>query len=141
MINSPKNSLMSWMKHILTLRTERDGKEMTFYLAKTLDNIKMYGPIPDLSSNPKNVEEYVITEEENEWLLENLVDIINLKCDTLLDDGDYDFFDVEKCKVLLDLISNLPEGFVPKKHGEMIRVLKEFTSQAIEYNTGIAIEL
>lgn len=114
---------------------------MTVYLSKTLENIKKYGPIPDLSGEPQKVEEYVYDEEEGYWLLENLVDAINARCDTLLDDGDYDFFDVEKCKVLVELIDELPKGSVPKKYEKMVSDLRSLALRAVSYNTGIGIEL
>ena len=114
---------------------------MTFYLAKTLNNIKKYGPVPDLSGEPEKVEEYNISEEENEWLLDNLVDEINARCNSLLDDGDYDYFDVEMCHALIELLEDLPKDFVPEKYESMIATLKEYAKRAIGYKTGIAIEL
>ncbi len=114
---------------------------MTLYLAKSLENIRMYGPIPDLGGQPEKVEEYNFGEEENEWLLNNLVDTINARCDSLLDDGDYDFFDVQKCNQLLEVLEELPENFVPEEYSELIRVLREYCIKAISNHTGIAIEL
>ncbi len=32
----------------------------------------------------------------NEWMLEHFIDRLNAECDTLLDNGDYDYLDCEK---------------------------------------------
>ena len=114
---------------------------MKFYLAKTLEKIKYYGPIPNLSCEPDKVEEYSFDEEENEWLLDNLVDMINFQCGTLLDDGDVDFFNVEQCKALINLIEDLNDDLIPVKYRRTINILKDYATRAVSYNTGIAIDL
>ena len=115
---------------------------MRFYLAKTLNNMKMYGPIPDLLVEPEErVESYIISEEEIDWILENMVYDINYHCGTNLDDGDYDFVNPDGCRELINYLDNLPKDFVPSKYKGMIEKLKEYAQRAIEYNTGIAIEL
>ncbi|MBO4462362.1 MAG: hypothetical protein J5749_05710 [Lachnospiraceae bacterium] len=115
---------------------------MRIYLAKTLEGIGMYGPIYDLGTGvPERVEEYVMSEEEQEWLLDNLVDSINATCDTLLDDGDYDYINADKCKDLVNMIDKLPESCVKNQFASALKVLRDYAIRAIEYNTGIAIEL
>ena len=114
---------------------------MTIQLAKTLEGIKMYGPIYDLGTGwPDKIEEYVV-EDRDDWFLENMVDRINATCETLLDDGDYDYISAEKCKKLVKMIDSLPDGFVPKPFDETILKLKDFAKKAVEYNTGISIEM
>ena len=101
----------------------------------------MYGPIYDLVTGRRDkVEEYVV-DDVNDWLLENMVDRINVACDTLLDNGDVDYISAERCKDLLDLISNLPDSFVPYDFNLAIDILKEYEERAIEYCTGISIEM
>ena len=70
-----------------------------------------------------------------------MIDKINETCDTMLDDGDYDYISCEKCSKLVDLIESLPDGFVPCEYKKVMFTLKEFAIRAIEYNTGIAIEM
>jgi len=114
---------------------------MKFQLAKTLEGLKMYGPIYDLSSGiPDKVEEYRI-EDINDWFLDNMVIKINSYCDTLLDDGDVDYIDAKRCKNLIEMIDDLPADFVPDEFTEAIKVLRSFAQRAIEYNTGIEIEM
>ncbi len=115
---------------------------MRIQLAKTLDGIGFYGPIYDLGTGvPDKVEEYVMEDNEHDWLLEKMIDRINAECDTLLDDGDYDFIDAGKCKRLIELVDNLPKDYVPEQYKRVVGVLKEYASRAIEYNTGMAIEM
>jgi len=115
---------------------------MRLYLAKTLEGLNMYGPIYDLGSGvPDKVEDCVLGYAEQEWFLDNLVDEINAACDTLLDDGDVDFFDVEKCNKLISTLSDIREIKVPEYCEYMIDKLREYAVDAINYNTGIAIEL
>lgn len=115
---------------------------MRFYLAKTLEGLSMYGPIYDLGSGvPDKVEDYALDFDEHEWLMTNLIDRINSTCDTLLDDGDVDFIAASKCENLIELLENLPDGFVPQKFQKTIWVLKDFATRAVGYDTGIAIEM
>lgn len=115
--------------------------EMKFQLAKTLEGIKMYGPIFDLGTGgPDKVEEYVI-DDVNDWFLDNMIDRINDVCGILLDDGDVDFIEAEKCKALIEMLNELTDDFIPKQFKEPINVLIEYAQRAIEYNTGIEIEM
>ena len=114
---------------------------MRFQLAKTLDGMKMYGPIYNFSTaDPDNIESYY-AEDVNDWFLDNMIIKINSYCDTCLDDGDIDYIDAKRCKNLIDMIDDLPSGFVPKEFTETIEVLKDFAQRAIEYDTGIEIEM
>lgn len=74
---------------------------MKFELFLTLENMHWYGYIPcpkdgDLSG----VEVYQL--EESDWPLPeaNFLEPVDALCDALLDYGDIDFFDVDKCKKL-----------------------------------------
>ncbi len=114
---------------------------MMFQLAKTIEGIKMYGPIYDLGTGwPDKIEEYR-TDDLNDWFLNNMVDKINAECATLLDDGDVDYIDAERCKNLVDLIESLPHNFIPIEHKKSMDVLLDYAHRAIEYNTGIEIEM
>jgi hypothetical protein len=115
---------------------------MRIYLAKTLAGISMYGPIYDLGTGgPDKVEEYVMEFEEHDWLLDHLIDRINSHCDTLLDDGDVDFIGAEKCANLIELIESLPRGYVPDNCQNVVKILLDYANRAIEYGTGIEIEM
>lgn len=115
---------------------------MELYLAKTLDEMKKYGPIFDLSMEPvERVETYSFGFEENEWLLRNVIDGINAACDTLLDDGDYDYIGADKCNALKEYLLKIDRSMIPSSCQKLVLKLIEFSDKAIEYGTGIAIDL
>ena len=114
---------------------------MRFQLAITFDGMKMYGSIYDFGTGLAGmVEEYVV-DDTNDWFLEHMIDKINATCDTLLDNGDFDYIDAEKCKELIKMINDFPNGFVPKEFEKVIDILLDYAHRAIEYNTGIEIEM
>ena len=114
---------------------------MRFQLAKTLDGMGMYGPVPNFSTaDPSNIETF-FADDVNDWFLDNMVIKINSYCDTCLDDGDIDYIDAKRCENLIDMIDELPSGFVPDEFTEAIDVLRDYAQRAIEYNTGIEIEM
>ena len=90
---------------------------------------------------PDKVEDYVMEYDEHDWLMDNLIDKINAACDTLLDDGDVDYISAKKCENLISLLEKLPDGYVPQKYVKVVSALKDFAARAIDYNTGIAIEM
>ena len=115
---------------------------MVIYLAKKLDDMKKYGPIYDLSMEPEDrVETYAFDVAENEWLLNTIVDSINAKCGTLLDDGDYDYISADKCSNLKEVLEEVDLNSVPDKNRLLVKKMLEYADRAIEYNTGMAIEL
>ena len=115
---------------------------MRIYVAKTLENMKKFGPIYDLTMESMDrVTSYTFGEDINEWFLEHYVDRINAECDTLLDDGDYDYFDYEKCKKLLGLLKGEDISSLPGEVQDVFKILKESASEVINNHTGIAIEM
>ncbi len=115
---------------------------MRVYVAKTLENMKKYGPVFDLSVESQDrVLSRTFGEDINEWMLEHFIDRLNAECDTLLDNGDYDYLDCEKCRKLLVLLSEEETQSLPDGIQEVFKILKEYASKAIENNTGIAIEM
>jgi hypothetical protein len=115
---------------------------MELYLAKTLENMKLYGPTYDLTMESEDrVESFKFGSGESEWLINNLVDMINAECNTLLDDGDYDFIDAHGCEILLKCLGKFNLANSSKEVEELIKKMKEFATRAVELNTGIAIDL
>lgn len=114
---------------------------MKLQLAKTLDGIGQFGSIYDLETcTADTVEEYVI-DDKDDWFLENMVDRINAACGTLLDYGDYDYIAADKCRDLIKTIDDLPDDFVPVDHEQLMLTLREYAARAIQYNTGLSIEM
>ena len=114
---------------------------MRFQLAKTLEGLKMYGPIYDFGTGgPEKVEEF-FAEDVDDWFLNNVIDKINAACETLLDDGDVDYISPEKCVSLIEVLDEIPDDVIPYELKRPISVLKEYAKRAIEYNTGVEIEM
>ncbi len=114
---------------------------MRFQLAKTLEGMGMYDPIYDFgTADPKNIESFYVPDVDD-WFLDNMVIKINSYCDTCLDDGDVDYIDAKRCKNLIEMIDDLPSDFVPDEFTEAIEVLRNYAQRAIEYNTGVEIEM
>ncbi len=115
---------------------------MTIRLAKTLDGMKMYDGVYDLCNEPiDRVEEYFIEENHLPYLLEHFVDQVNSECGTILDDGDYDFFNIEQCALLKTWINKELDAEVPEHIHTLYGVILGYIDRAILYNTGIAIDL
>lgn len=115
---------------------------MRIYVAKTLENMKKFGPVYDLSAeSPDRVSSHTFGEDINEWFLKHFIDRINAECDTLLDYGDYDYLDSKKCKNLLCLLNDEEIQSLPGGIQDAFEILKECASEAIANNTGIAIEM
>ena len=115
---------------------------MELYLAKTMENMKMYGPTYDLTMESEDrVELFKFGSKENDWLMNNLIDMINAECNTLLDDGDYDFIDAHGCENLLKCLGKVNLADASKEVTQLIRKMEEYATRAIELKTGIAIDL
>lgn len=115
---------------------------MKFELIKNPIGLEMYGDIPCL---PVDVDdktgERFIGEESDSWLLlEYFVRKIDSSCPNLLDYGDVDYFNRDKCKIIKRWLENIE----PTENARLIRlfdVLHDYTTRAIELNTGVVIEL
>lgn len=104
--------------------------------------MKKYGPTYDLSMEPDSrVEEIYFGDEQSTWFLDNMVDRVNAECETLLDDGDYDFFDYNACLKLKEVIVNQRKLGIPDFFQDAYKALLTYVERAIDYGTGIAIEL
>ena len=113
---------------------------MKVYLAKDLNNIPLYGDIPDLTvTESPIVESFSITDEEYSYLDKYFIDETNNVCNTLLDLGDYQYYSDNQCQLLLVWINNNESNCIELK--AFYDRLKDYLSYAIDNHTGIAIEL
>lgn len=121
---------------------------MIFVLYKTYENVEFnkFGCPIGIEPVEKNhaIEYYVL---ENDWddvdLFEDdqAIDEIAQRCDSLIGYGEDDYFNAEKCKIILSWIEErLCKPAVPR-YREMLEVLKDYCKRAIEYNTGVYIDL
>lgn len=114
---------------------------MKVYLAKSISNLPMYGDVPDLTQNNDSVETVEISEAECEFIDKLFVDQTNNLCGTALDIGDYQYYNTDMCKLLLEWVIRERDSdcMIPIKN--FLNTLEDYLRSAISNNTGIAIEL
>lgn len=128
------------MKH--TLRLRKGVKcNMKVYLAKSLSNLPMYGDVPDLTQEKNKVVSFEITEEEGNLIDDLFVDSTNELCGAALDLGDYQYYNASQCSLLLEWLYSVSdeERMIPLLN--FLNALEDYLQYAVDYNTGIAIEL
>lgn len=75
---------------------------MAFYLVKSLAHVNYYGNVPEpVLGHEDAFEEHVLNQSDIKALNVDFVDSVNDRCGTLLDLFDIDFFDANKCRVLV----------------------------------------
>ncbi len=117
---------------------------MKIVVYKTLKNIPYYGDIPDFPELPDiRVEFYRFYIEREYWeeFEKDFIFPVNDLCGTTLDIGDVDYIGVEYCGKLKFWIENKLAGSVSPYLEPVCRKLLEFTERALEYKTGVGIEL
>lgn len=121
---------------------------MKFVLFKTLEKYefnKLGWPIwvEPVENNP-TVEYYILENDFDDVDLffdDGAIVEIAEQCDSLISYGEDDYFNAEKCKILLRWIEErLLKPAVPR-YKEMLEVLKDYCQRAIELNTGVYIDL
>ena len=115
---------------------------MKFELIKKQEGLEMYDDIPCLPLDVTDeIGERFIGEESDSWLLlDEFVNKIDGICPNMLDYGDVDYFDRNKCVVLKKWLEENKDSNNPRLK-ELFEVLYRFVSQAIELNTGVVIGL
>lgn len=115
---------------------------MKFELIKTLKGIEMYDDVPCLPVElHESIGERYVGEEKDAWLLlDNFVRQIDDICPNLLDYGDVDYFDYNKCIIIKEWLEGNMDVPEPRLK-ELYKVLYSYISQAVELNTGVVIGL
>ena len=125
----------------LILNKKEGGNVMSFQLFLRLDGLNYYGDIPEIPEEPNEmVEEYFLSFEDIKMIL-NDIDSIDDYCNALLDYGDVEFFDCEKCKKLNEWIDRRVKDEIEPRYLEILKALETYCSRAIELNSGVVIEL
>lgn len=116
---------------------------MKIELINKLDGLTMYGDIPCLPVEIKNGEgERFVGEENDSWLLlEDFVYAIDEVCLNELDYGDVDYFDVEKCKILINWLQGRRAYVLPPRLQVLYDQMELYMRKAIIQGTGVIIEL
>ncbi len=115
---------------------------MKFELIKELNGLEMYGDVPCLPLDlQESIGERYVGEEKDAWLLlDNFVRQIDCICPNLLDYGDVDYFDHNKCIIIKTWLEENMDVSEPRLN-ELYKVLYSYVSRAVELNTGVVIGL
>ena len=116
---------------------------MMFALFHDFDGLTHYGRIPNppLETTPQ-VEIFRMTSDADRDLMDDdLVDPINRLCDALLGPYDVDFLNAKQCWLLAGWLEARLEQPIMPRLSEIYRKLDDFARRAVEYNTGVVIEL
>ena len=116
---------------------------MKFELIIKPEKLIMYGNMPCLPEIIKDgCGKRYVGEESDSWLLlEDFVPAIDKIFDNLLDYGDVDYFDTNKCKMLKEWLDARMKANPTGRLKKLYEVLLEYTLSAIELGTGVVIEL
>lgn len=115
---------------------------MTFELFHTLDGMGWYGHIPQAINAPAgSTEVYQLEDSDFGLLNRDFIDPVNDLCDTLLDDGDVDFFDAKKCALLIEWLEDRLKKPCPNRLREVYLRLLDYAKRAVELGTGVVVEL
>lgn len=117
---------------------------MWFVLFLDLNNLKYYGCLPEIPKDREGrVEIYRFDIARKNWdLFQNdFIDPVCHICNALIDIGDVDFFNTDKCKKLKSWLEERLRRDISETLKPLYEKLLEFSSRAIELNTGVEIEL
>ena len=114
---------------------------MAIQLFLNLNGLKYYGNIPEKPENPSGrVEEYALSSDDIELFVED-IDSLDAACNALLDFGDVEYFNAEKCGKLSEWIRERLEQPVSARYREILETLMNYCERAIALNTGVVIKL
>ena len=120
------------------------GNVMWFVLFLDLNNLEYYGYIPEIPKDREGrveIYRFDVTREHWDLLLDDFIDPVCNLCEALIDIGDVDFLNADKCKKLKGWLEKRLQRDVPETFKPIYEKLLEFSSRAIELNTGVEIEL
>ena len=117
---------------------------MWFVLFLDLNNLEYYGYMPKIPKDREGrveIYRFDVTREHWSLLLDDFIDPVCNLCEALIDIGDVDFLNADKCKKLKGWLEKRLQRDVPETFKPIYEKLLEFSSRAIELNTGVEIEL
>ena len=115
-----------------------------FSLVLQPDKLRTYGDIPDVpNKSDETAETYRFLEEGDFDLLDQyFIDEVNKLTGTLLDYGDVDYLNEQRCKQLLPWLNQqLDRQDLPPRLISIYQLLKDLAERAIDLGTGVVIEL
>lgn len=101
-----------------------------------------YGPIPQADYGPNSHSEvYEMRAEDRDPLDEDFTDAVNAACGTVLGYGDVDFLIPRQCQLLTEWIADRLQKPITPRLAEIYHHFDDYARRAVEYNTGMIIEL
>ncbi len=119
---------------------------MYFELIKTFDGVKSYyGKIPEMPYDINSNEQFErfdfwFDDKCDEEAFFELIYDLNTQCNSLLDDGDVDYFDGEKLNALKKWLDDNMSQLANDRVNAIFGVLKSYVETAIELNTMVVVE-
>ena len=103
----------------------------------------MYGNVPCLPIDGiDGIGERFVGEESDSWiLLEDFVPGIDSICPNVLDYGDVDYFDSEKCRVIVEWLTIRIKMDMEQRLEFLYGILMDYMTKAIAIGTGVVIGL
>ena len=116
---------------------------MMFALFHNFDNVEFWHRIPQRIGIPNSqVEIYRMTADSDRDLLDNdLVDPVNALCGSLLGPYDVDFLDARQCRLLAAWLETRLARPISPRLAVVYRKLDDYARRAVQYDTGVVIEL
>ncbi|MBQ3087279.1 MAG: hypothetical protein IJC45_08085 [Clostridia bacterium] len=115
---------------------------MTFELVLDLDGLTYFSDIPNWTPEMShNFEVFYLNGEEDLQLMMSVVDDLNLHCQSLLDNGDADYFSGTKLQCLYNWLVRILKTDLNDRLQQLLHKLLLFAERAIELQTGVVIEL
>ena len=79
--------------------------------------------------------------EETMKLGQFFSDNINDECDTFVANYEYDYWEPEQCKKIVNWIEKNQDKIKEAKLDEIFKVINDYCNQAVELDTGVEIDL
>lgn len=116
---------------------------MMFALFHNFNDVEFWHRIPQRMGRPASqVEIFRMTADSDRYLLdEDFVDPVNTLCASLIGPYDVVFLDARQCRLLAGWLEARLEQPITPRLAEIYRKLDDFARRAVDYNTGVVIEL
>lgn len=114
-----------------------------FTLFHDFEGVNYYGRIPEppLELTPQ-VEHYSMEPSDEKLLNKDFIAPVDELCGALLDIGDVDFLNARQCRLLAAwLKTRLTQDSLNPRLRTIYTILLDYAQRAIEYGTGVVIEL
>lgn len=115
---------------------------MFFSLIKDASNLSMYGHIPEITrATEDEAETYRGDFEDGLLLCDYLLPEMDKRIkDCLVDIGDLDYFDKDRCVILREILKEKLEAPPTPRLQELYTILDGYVKRAIELDTGVVLE-